>query len=156
MANRPTGGATIPRKHQPIREGLLLGIIVATAIWIWIAVVDAVVGEPLRTFTVLGGVARFTVVHSVLCLVYGVVVVAVVHAAEREASLIVGAALAFFLMEFAFVGVSAILSRAGLGQLAWIRILGGNLVGAALTMVILWRRHPLKQEFLDGMAEGEE
>ena len=146
----------IARKHLPLREGLLLGIIVATAIWIWIAVVDAVAGEPLRTFTVLGGVARFTVIHFLLCLVYGVVAVAVVHAAEREASLIVGAALAFFLMEFAFVIVSAILSQTGLGGLAWIRILGGNLVGAVLTMVILWRRHPLKQEFLDGMAEGEE
>lgn len=26
-------------------------------------------------------------------------------------------------------------------------ILGGNVVGAALTIVILWRRHPLAQEF---------
>ena len=127
-----------------------------TGIWAWIATVDAVVGEPFRTFTVLGGVARFTALHFVLCLAYGVVAVSVVHAAAREASLMVGAAFAFFLLEFAFVMLTAILSQGGLGGLAWARIVGGNVVGATLTVLILWRRHPLAQEFRDGTAEGEE
>jgi len=48
------------------------------------------VGEPVfRTFAVLGAVARFTTLHYVFCLVYGVVAVSVVLAAQREASLIV-------------------------------------------------------------------
>jgi hypothetical protein len=51
---------------------------------------------------------------------------------------------------------SAILSQVGLGGLAWARILGGNLVGVALTLLILWRRHPIAQELRDGAAEGEE
>ena len=144
------------RRHSSLREGAILGAVVGTGIWIWIALVDAIVGEPFHTFTVLGGVARFTTLHYVLCLAYGVVAVSVVHAAAREASLIVGAAFAFFLLEFGFVMVSAILSQVGLGRLAWVRILGGNLVGAALTLLMLWRRHPLTQEFRDGAAEGEE
>ena len=122
----------------------------------WIALVDAIVGEPFRTFFVLGGVARFTTLHYVLCLTYGVVAVSVVHAAARQASLMVGAAFAFFLLEFAFVMLTAILSQGGLGGLAWARIVGGNVVGATLTVLILWRRHPLAQEFRDGTAEGEE
>jgi len=105
---------------------------------------------------VLGGVARFTTLHYVLCLTYGVIAVSVVNAAAREASLIVGAALAFLLLEFGFVILSAILSQVGLGGLAWARILGGNVVGAVLTLLLLWRRHPLAQEFRDGTAEGEE
>ena len=145
-----------PRSHSSRREGAILGAVVGTGIWTWIAMVDAVVGEPFRTFAVLGGVARFTTLHFVLCLAYGVVAVTVVHAAAREASLIVGAAFAFFLLEFGFVLVSAILSQTGLGGLAWVRILGGNVVGAALTVLILWRRHPLAQELRDGAAEGEE
>ncbi|HEY6209123.1 MAG TPA: hypothetical protein VIW28_08690, partial [Gemmatimonadales bacterium] len=91
-----------------------------------------------------------------LCLLYGVVAVSMVHAAAREASLIVGAALAFFLLEFGFVMLSAILSQVGLGALAWYRILGGNIVGAILTVLILWRRHPLGQEFRDAEAEDQE
>jgi hypothetical protein len=145
-----------PRSHSSLREGAILGAVVGTGIWVWIALVDAIVGEPFRTFTVLGGVARFTTLHYVLCLTYGVVAVSVVHAARREASLIVGAAFAFFLLELGFVLVSAILSQVGLGGLAWVRILGGNAVGVALTLLILWRRHPLAQEFRDGAAEGEE
>jgi len=145
-----------PSRHSSLREGAILGAVVGTGIWAWIATVDAVVGEPFRTFTVLGGVARFTALHFVLCLAYGVVAVSVVHAAAREASLMVGAAFAFFLLEFAFVMLTAILSQGGLGGLAWARIVGGNVVGATLTVLILWRRHPLAQEFRDGTAEGEE
>ena len=145
-----------PRGHSSLREGAILGAVVGTSVWAWIAMVDAVVGEPFRTFALLGGVARFTTLHFVLCLTYGVVAVSVVHAAAREASLMVGAAFAFFLLEFAFVMVTAILSQGGLGGLAWTRILGGNVIGATLTILILRRRHPLAQEFRDGTAEGEE
>ena len=145
-----------PRPHSSLREGVILGGVVGSGIWVWIALVDVVVGEPLRTFAVLGGVARFTTLHFVFCLAYGVVAVSVVHAAAREASLMVGAAFAFFLLEFAFVMLTAILSQGSLGGLAWARVLGGNAVGAALTILILWRRHPLAQEFRDGTAEGEE
>ncbi len=145
-----------PRGHSSIREGVILGAVVGTAIWAWIALVDAVVGEPFHTFALLGGVGRFTTLHFVFCLTYGIVAVSVVHAAAREASLMVGAAFAFFLLEFAFVMLTAILSQGGLGGLAWARILGGNVVGATLTILILWRRHPLAQEFRDGTAEGEE
>jgi len=145
-----------PRPHSSLREGVILGAVVGTGIWVWIALVDAVVGEPFHTFSALGGTVRFTTLHYLLCLTYGVAAVSVVHAAARQASLIVGAAFAFFLLEFGFVMVSAILSQTGLGNLAWARILGGNIVGATLTILILWRRHPLAQEFRDGTAEGEE
>ena len=41
------------RKHDSLREGAQLGLVVATSIWVWLAVVDAAVGQPFRTFTVL-------------------------------------------------------------------------------------------------------
>ncbi|HEV2750196.1 MAG TPA: hypothetical protein VGV12_06685 [Gemmatimonadales bacterium] len=126
-----------------------------TAIWAWIATVDAVVGEPFRTFALFGGVARFTALHYILCLAYGVIAVSVVHAAAREASLIVGASLAFFLLELAFVMLSAILSQIGLGGLSWVRILGANIVGAIVTFAVLWARHPLRQEYRDTAGEEE-
>jgi len=143
------------RRRHPLREGVILGLIVATGIWLWIAIVDAIAGEPFRTFTVLGGIRVFTVVHYVLCLAYGVAAVAVVHGAALEPSLILGAAFAFFILEFGFVMLTVLLSQVGLGELAWVRILGGNLVGAILTVVVLSRRHPLRQELKQAEA-GEE
>src|SRR5437899_11098067 len=95
-----------PRRHSALREGVILGAVVGTGIWVWIAVVDAFVGETFRTFFVLGGVVRFTTLHYVLCLAYGVVAVSVSHAAQREATLIVGAACALLLLELGFVMIS--------------------------------------------------
>ncbi len=133
--------------HSSLREGVALGVIVATAIWAWLAVVDGLAGEPFRTFHVLGGVPLFTTLHYVLCLVYGVLALAVVHGAARAPSLLVFAAFCFFLLEFAFVMATVLLSNVGLGELAWVRILGGNVIGAILTFVVLARGHPLKREF---------
>jgi hypothetical protein len=137
----------MPQAHSSFREGVVLGLIVATAIWVWLALVDGLAGQPFRTFQVLGGVALFTVLHYLLCLAYGVVVLTVVHGAARAPSLLVFAAFCFFILEFAFVMATVLLANVGLGQLAWVRILGGNVIGAVLTFVVLARGHPLKREF---------
>jgi len=119
------------RPHSSLREGVILGAVVGTGIWVWIRAGGRRRGEPFHTFALLGGVGRFTTLHFVLCLTYGVVAVSVVHAAAREASLMVGAAFAFFLLEFAFVMLTAILSqgeprRARLGPDPWRERGGGR------------------------------
>ena len=146
----------MPRARHPRREGVLLGLVVATSIWVWLAVVDAIAGQPFRTFAVLGGIASFTLLHYTLCLAYGLAAVAVVQGAAREPSLLLGASFFFFILEFGFVMLTVILSHTGLGQLAWVRILGGNLVGAVITFVTLWQRHPLRREMLEAEAEEAE
>jgi len=54
-----------------------------------------------------------------------------------------------------FVMLTVLLSQVGLGELAWVRILGGNVVGAVLTFVMLSRRHPLRQELKQAAADEE-
>ncbi len=144
----------MPVRHDSLREGARLGFIVATSIWIWLAVVDAVVGQPFRTFTVLGGLGLFTILHYLFNLTYGVVIVSAVHGAVREPSLVIGMAFGFLIIEFAFVMVTVLLSHMGLGELAWARILGGNVIGVAIAFVILSRRHRLRDELRQ--AEEEE
>src|SRR2546422_211158 len=73
------------RKHDSLREGAWLGVVVATSIWVWLAVVDAAVGQPFRTFTVLGGLALFTILHYLFNAVYGIVIVSLVHGADDDA-----------------------------------------------------------------------
>jgi hypothetical protein len=130
-------------KHNTIREGIRLGLVVATSIWIWIAAVDAIAGEPFRTFQVLGGTASFTVMHYVLTVAYGMVIMAGMHSAMREPSLIGGVAMGFVMIEFGFAMVTVLLSHVGLGDLAWLRVFGGSIIGAAVAFAILMRRHPL-------------
>src|SRR5256886_14108964 len=144
----------MPRPRHPRREGVLLGLVVATSIWLWLAVVDAFAGQPFGPFTVLGGIASSPLLHSALCRAYGLAAVAVVHGAQREPSLLLGASFFFFILEFGFVMLTVILSHTGLGQLAWVRILGGNLLGALVTLVVLWRRHPLRRGMLEAEVEA--
>ena len=134
------------RGHAAASEGVALGLLVATVIWVWIALVDGFVGEPFRTFDVLGGVVTFTALHYALNVAYGIVMVAAVHGAAREPRVLVGVALVSFIIEFAFVMFTIFLSNAGLGELAWLRVLGGNVAGAVTAFLFLARRHPLREE----------
>lgn len=143
-------------KHDSLREGARLGLVVATSIWLWIAVVDIVVGQPWHTFTVLGGVVGFTIAHYLLNLVYGVVIVSAIHGAQREPSLLIGVAFGFLIVEFAVAMVTVLLSNAGLGELAWVRILGGSLIGALAAFLILRRTHPLAHELREAEKEESE
>jgi len=144
------------KHHQSLGEGARLGLLVATSIWIWLAIVDALVGQPFHTFTVLGGALRFTAFHYLLNVVYGIAAVALIHASAREPRVLIAALLGFFVIEFAFVMGTVLLSHAGLGQLAWVRVLGGNLIGAALAWSILIRSHPLREELRQADAEENE
>jgi len=143
-------------KHNSLWEGTRLGLVVATTIWVWLAGVDAIVGQPFRTFTVLGGIAQFTLLHYLLNVAYGVAIVWALHRAVREPSLVMGVAFGFFILEFGFAMLTILLSHLGLGELAWVRILGGNLVGAALAAVLLFRTHPVVRELRQAQTQDDD
>ena len=143
-------------KHNSLWEGTRLGLVVATTIWVWLAGVDAIVGQPFRTFTVLGGIAQFTLLLYLLNVAYGVAIVWALHRAAREPSLVMGVAFGFFILEFGFAMLTILLSHLGLGELAWVRILGGNLVGAALAAVLLFRTHPVVRELRQAQTQDDD
>ena len=146
MVTRSNTTGILTRDHNSLREGATLGLIVATSIWAWLAVVDAIAGEPFHTFTVLGGIALFTAIHYLLNVAYGVVIVSVIHGAAREPSLAVAVSVGLLYLEIWFAMVTVLLSHLGLGDLAWVRILGGSLVGSVISIVFLSRTHPLATE----------
>ena len=49
----------------------------------------------------------------------------------------------FIMVEFAFAFVATVFSNLGLGDLAWIRLFVGSLIGAAVAVAILSRHYPL-------------
>jgi hypothetical protein len=132
-------------KHSALREGAQLGFIVATSVWIWVALVDLIVGEPFHTFAVLGGIATFTVFHYLLHVGYGVAVVSGIRGVAREPRLAIAVAFGFVLLEIALALITVLLSQLGLGSLAWLRIFGGNVVGVAVAFRLLSRSHGLRE-----------
>lgn len=129
--------------HDSLREGTTLGIIVATSIWVWLVVVDAVAGQPFQTFAALGGITVFTVAHYLLNIVYGLAIVSAVRGTVREPSLALALVFGVVMLEIAIAMLTVLLSHLGLGELAWIRILGGSLVGVAIASFVLSRRYQL-------------
>lgn len=134
----PTAGA-----HDSRREGVRLGLIVATATWFWVAIVDAASGRPFHTFHALGGVVAFTAVHYALCVTYGVVLVAAVHGAEHEPSLVFALIFGAILFQVAFAMLTTLLAASAVGNVAWPAIFGGSLIGASVAFILLTRTHPV-------------
>lgn len=129
--------------HDSLREGTALGIVVATGIWVWLAAVDAVAGHPFQTFSLLGGIPAFTIVHYLLNIAYGVAVVSAIHAAPREPSVVIAVLFGIVTLEIAFAMLTILLSNLGLGSRAWVGIFGGSLIGTGLALFVISRRHPL-------------
>jgi hypothetical protein len=128
-------------KHGTLRQGVTLGLSVATATWLWVAMVDLVAGRPGFMFDLFGGVVLFTAVHYLLNTLYGVVLVAALRATRREPTVFIAVVFGLVMMQVAFAMLTAILSVA-LGQLAWLLIFGGSLIGLAIAVALLNRRYP--------------
>ena len=132
-----------PRPHNSLREGVRLGLIMASATWLWVALVDIAFGQPFHTFIALGGIAIFTVMHYLLNITYAVVVLSAIHAAERAPSTIIGLIFGVLTLEGAIAMMTNILAEATVGRAAWVGILGGSLISSAIAILLLAQTHPL-------------
>ena len=139
----PGADAQLSGVHDTFREGARIGLVVGVSTWLWVALVDLVVHQPFHTFAVLGGMAAFTPLHLLLCIAYGIALVSLAHGAVRLPSLIYGLGFMLLFMEIAFAFLTVILSSTSLGDLAWVRIFAGSVVGASIALVLVAHRHPL-------------
>ena len=129
--------------HNSLREGVRLGLILASVTWLWVALVDAITGQPFHTFLALGGIGVFTVMHYLLNIAYAVVVLVAIHGADRAPSLIIAVLFGALTLEGGIAMVTNLLAQAALGSVAWIEILGGSLIATGIAIVLLMRTHPL-------------
>ena len=168
-------------RRSVIREGIIAGVLGATAVALWFLVVDMFAGRPLYTPEVLGRgllgifgreraditdssgdpvllvVALYTVVHYLAFALVGIVAAAVVRAGETEPSVLAGALILFVAIEIGFYGLTALLSEtAQLGNLAWYQIGLANLLAALVMGVYLWRANPALGRTLDHALQGGE
>src|SRR5688572_4701689 len=154
-------------RHNLVREGVIAGIIGATALALWFLIVDVVSGEAFRTprvlgyalFSVLGGatsedswmlhVAGYTVFHYLVFILLGILAVKLVHIAEDAPHVLAGVTILFVIIHIGSYGLSTALAASDFfGGTAWYLVLAGNLIAAIGMGFYVWRSHPkLRQEF---------
>ena len=151
----------MPEARQGIiREGIVTGIIGATAVALWFLIVDTVAGHPLYTPHVLGAgvfgvlgppagesmatyVIAYTIFHYVVFILAGIVLAAILWGSESNPALLAGLAVFIVVFQVGFFGFTALLSQwRALGDLAWYQVGAANLVALVLMGAYLVRRHP--------------
>jgi len=152
------------RSHSTIREGVIAGVIGATAVAVWFFVVDLIAGHPLYTPAVLGegfssifGPAReteavniilYTLFHYAAFILVGIIAVVIVHTGDRAPSVLAGSMILLVAIELGFYEMVMLIRQSVLGSLAWYQVLAGNLLAAGLMGTYIWRSHPALREEL--------
>jgi hypothetical protein len=153
------------------REGLRVGAVGATAVWIWLVVSDMHARTPFSTpaflgrgllgvdargapFPALAGIIVFTVAHYAAWMAVGTLIIAAIRRAARTPSLLVGLVLLLILMQFLFVGITAILAQGPLGAMAWRDLMIGDVIGWAAVAWYVLRAHRELRGELARAGEG--
>ena len=164
--------AAVNTPRPLVKEGVLAGLIGATAIAIWFFFVDAVAGEALFTPRTLGYalvsvfgpvpeqqsalllIGIYTVFHYAAFIVVGMIAAMIVELAKEEPSILMGFVVLFAAIEVGFYALVGLLQQATpLGSLAWYNVMVGNLLAAATMGLYLLRAHPiLKHQFAHSMS----
>jgi hypothetical protein len=158
---RPVSWAEMLAQHRTLREGIITGLIGATAVAVWFLVIDLIAGRLLFTPAALGsalflgarGIAAveislgvvlgYTLVHVTAFILVGCLAALVVVKAEEEAEvLLLGAILVFVTFEAFFVGMLAIVSNWLVAELAVWSLATANVIAALSMGMYLYLKHP--------------
>jgi len=140
-----------------LQEGILVGLAGAAAVAAWFFVLDLITATPFRTPALLGAVLfdglrdpaaltpgivlKYTVIHGLAFIVFGLAVAGLFALAERDRHLLFGVFTLFCCFEVAVFAAMMILGSWLLDTLQPWAILGGNLVAALVMLGILFRDH---------------
>ncbi len=161
-------------RHSIAREGIIAGVLGATAVALWFLGVDSLYATPLATPAALGRgllrlfgppggeglvtfVVAYTIFHYIAFILAGIVVSIVVHWAQSSPTVLAGALILFVIFEIGFYGISSALEQSPLlGALGWGAVAVGNLIAAIVMGVYMWRTHPeLASELNWALSGGE-
>jgi hypothetical protein len=149
----------IMERGRILYEGILVGLAGAAAVALWFFVYDLAAGAPFRTPALLGAalfeglrdmaqltiapgiVLKYTAVHGLVFLVFGVAAASLFALAERDRHLLIGVFMLFCCFEVAVFLAMMVLGSWLLDTLQPWAILGGNLVAALVMLGILFRGH---------------
>ena len=143
-----------------VSEGVLAGVIAASAVAALFLVVDLVAGDAFRTPRQLGAMllslggsgdvatdvatplALYTLFHFVAFIVAGVVVAAMVQVTMRQPATLLLFLIVFFAFEVAFTGFVAVLDVKAIGGLTPYQVAAGNVVASIAMALFFTARYP--------------
>jgi hypothetical protein len=159
------------------REGIIAGVIGATAVAVWFLIVDTIAGRPFFTPMLLGDalmgvfarrgslpiesatalIAIYTFFHYVAFCIAGIILAVVVHVAQTTPSILGGLFILFIAFEVGSLGLVTLLARATtLGTLAWYQVMAGNIVAAIAMAAYFWKGHPELHHTMEHALDGAE
>jgi hypothetical protein len=161
-------------RHTIVRDGVIAGVLGATAVAVWFLGVDLIYAHALATPTALGRsllrlfgppgnegtmtfVVAYTIFHYVAFILAGLLVAVIVHWAQSSPTVLAGAMMLFVAFEIGFYGLSAALQESPfMGALTWGQVATGNLVAALVMGTYMWRAHPELKGELNYALGGRE
>lgn len=152
-------------RHSLVREGILCGLIGASAVAVVFFVLDLARGEPLHTPRLLGtvitgeadprlAVIKYTAVHVLSFVVFGMALTELVHLAVRSPVFRFAVVMLLVAFEFFFAGVVLLLFEGSLQSFSLPAVLAANAIAVIGMMGYLWRRHPALKRSLQREALG--
>ena len=157
-----------------MRDGVIAGLLGATAVALWFLGVDTLYAHPLATPAALGRgllrlfgppggegmltfVVSYTIFHYFAFIMAGILLSVIVNWARSQPTVLAGAMMLFVAFEIGFYALSAALQESPfLGTLGWGQVASGNLVAALVMGGYMWRAHPeLKAEFEHALGGRE-
>ena len=161
------------RRHI-IRDGVVAGILGATAVAVWFLGMDIMYSHALATPMALGRgllrlfgplgndstmtyVVTYTLFHYTAFIAAGLLVSVIVHWAQSHPPVLAGALMLFVAFEIGFYALSRALEESPmLGALGWAQVAVGNLIAAIVMGTYMWRTHPELRSELDLALAGKE
>jgi hypothetical protein len=145
--------------RRVLREGIVAGLIGAAAVAVWFLAFDILAGAPLRTPALLGAavfhalrdpgalqitwslVLRYTVLHGLAFIAFGILCAVLIASAEREPALLLAFVALFAVFQVFFLGLIGILARFLLGAILWGEIFAANLLASAGMLAYFFLGH---------------
>ncbi len=161
-------------QRQIIRQGIVAGMLGATAVVLWFFGMDIIYSHALATPTALGQglfrlfgplvsdgpltyVVTYTIFHYAAFIAAGLLVSVIVHWAQSHPPVLAGAMMMFVAFEIGFYALSRALQESPmLGALGWVQVAVGNLIAAVVMGTYMWRTHPELKGELNYALAGEE
>ncbi|MBK6486675.1 MAG: hypothetical protein IPF98_07370 [Gemmatimonadetes bacterium] len=141
------------------QEGIVVGVIGATAVAVWFFVADIIAGHPFFTPYGLGSLLQgffgvetpmsipatimvYTIFHYLAFIGVGLIFAAIFNAAEKEPSILAGLVILFVALELLSIGLTVLVAESSaLRQIAWYQIGAANLVASVSMGAYLIRQH---------------
>ena len=156
----------MPRQSSLVRESIIAGALGAVAVAVWFLILDVINGRIFFTPAALGSaffyqatgvdqvrinattVIGYSVIHIVAFMIVGFLAARLMMGADREPRVLLGAGVAFMVMEIATLSFLMLLATWLLDALSIWTVLVANVLAAGVMGYYLYRQHPQVRQHL--------